>query len=179
MIDEPIDNVPVPQKRDAWIVGSVSIAAFLFALIGSLVIMLQHHDHLQQWSNFLGIAAGLSAIFQYFPQIYTTFKLGKVLSLSIMTMSMQVPGGFLFAFALWLKVGWGGWATWLVYCITASIQGVLFGMALRFEAADAKARKMARTEEDDITETDPLLANGDKNKKQPSVLYRSSGSGSS
>ena len=69
---------------------------------------------------------------QYVPQIYYTWKLGSIKSLSILTMLIQVPGAFLFAFSLWLRVGWEGWSTWLVYVVTGVLQGILLGLAISY-----------------------------------------------
>ncbi|GAB7346817.1 hypothetical protein MBLNU459_g1913t1 [Dothideomycetes sp. NU459] len=96
---------------------------------------------------------------QYIPQLWTTYKIGHVLSLSITTMIIQVPGAFLFAFSLWLRVGWQGWSTWLIYCVTGLLQGALLGMAIYFSIKD---RDIKGSDTDpageEPTENDPLLA---------------------
>ena len=47
-------------------------------------------------------------------------------------MSIQVPGAFLFAFSLWLRVGWEGWSTWLVYVVTGILQGGLLALGVTY-----------------------------------------------
>ena len=88
---------------------------------------------------------------QYLPQIYYTYRLGDVKSLSVVTMLIQVPGAFLFAFSLWQRVGWEGWSTWLVYIVTGILQGILLGMAISYYVAGKKrhARDDGGEEEDD------------------------------
>lgn len=104
------------------------------------------------WANVLGIIASILSTFQYLPQIWTTWTLGHVYSLSIPSMCIQVPGAYVFAFSLYLRVGMSGWSTWLVYCVTGALQGVLLGMAITF---DLRERHTANT--DESNESEPLL----------------------
>jgi uncharacterized protein with PQ loop repeat len=97
--------------------------------------------HTQGWANLLGTVSGVLAAIQYLPQIYYTFKIGDVKSLSIITMLIQVPGAFVFAFSLWLRVGWEGWSTWLVYVVTGILQGVLLGLAISYYLARRKNKR--------------------------------------
>lgn len=78
------------------------------------------------------MAAALAAI-QYFPQIYTTYTLGHVGSLSIPMMCIQTPGGYLFAGSLAARLGVEGWSTWGVYLVSATLQGCLLVMGIYFE----------------------------------------------
>jgi len=155
------NDVPIPKKRDAVIVGTTTLLALLFCGIGSLVFIFAIPQQLLAWANFLGIAASAMACVQYFPQIYTTWQLQRMLSLSVVTMLIQVPGAFLFAFSLFLRVGWQGWSSWLVYCVTGVCQGCLLGMAISFWVRD-KRRQDERVAAGDPsydrpTEEDPLL----------------------
>lgn len=135
----------------------------------------KNHARTQTWADFLGSVAGTLAAVQYVPQIYFTWKLKSVKSLSIVTMLIQVPGAFLFAFSLWLRVGWRGWSTWLVYIVTGVLQAVLLFLAVSYwlaarkegqngeeeESADGEA---VGTEERGVDERTALLANGNKNR---------------
>lgn len=79
-------------------------------------------------------------------------------------MAIQVPGGFLFAFALWLRLGTAGWSAWLVYVLTAFIQGVLLGMAISFILRDwrlVESGDGAHAPDGSAMETDPLLPSSD------------------
>lgn len=78
------------------------------------------------------MAASLAAI-QYLPQIWTTFTLKHVGSLSIPMMLIQTPGGFLFAGSLASRLGVEGWSTWGVYLVTGTLQGCLLGMGIYYE----------------------------------------------
>ena len=115
---------------------------------------------------------------QYVPQIYFTWELGDIKSLSVITMLIQVPGSFLFAFSLWLRVSWEGWSTWLVYLVTGSLQAILLGLAITyFFRARREARNLGDDEEDEhevdtdaedddrADERTALLSNGNEGSK--------------
>ncbi|KAG9664031.1 hypothetical protein KCU64_g949, partial [Aureobasidium melanogenum] len=151
----PPEHLPpdTPRKRDAVIVGVVSLLSLLLAGLISTLFLYRLPSHLLSWSNFLGILAAILSSIQYIPQLYTTWKAKQVLSLSIASMLIQVPGAFVFAFSLWLRVGWEGWSTWFVYCVTGVLQGALLVMAIMFYQKEKKEEHMER----EPTETDPLL----------------------
>ncbi|PSK42042.1 hypothetical protein B9Z65_3956 [Elsinoe australis] len=151
----------MPRPRDAVIVGASCLAALLFVGLGSLYFLVREKGMLLAWANFLGITASVLACVQYVPQIWTTWRLGKVLSLSIITMLIQVPGAFLFAFSLYLRVGPQGWSSWLVYCVTGLFQGCLLVMAIQFWIRDRNALRSQEEERgaaSESNERDPLLA---------------------
>jgi hypothetical protein len=85
------------------------------------------------WANFLGILSAILASIQYFPQIYTTFRLRAVGSLSIPMMCIQTPGSLIWASSLAARKGWAGWSIWGVLVVTACLQGTLLAMAIYFE----------------------------------------------
>ncbi|KAF4552419.1 PQ loop repeat-containing protein 7 [Elsinoe fawcettii] len=151
----------LPKPRDAIIVGATCLVALLVAGVGSLFFLVRAPSQLLGWANFLGVTASILASVQYIPQIWTTYKLGKVLSLSIVTMLIQVPGAFVFAFSLYLRVGGQGWSSWLVYCVTGLFQGILLAMAIRFWINDRASGQAsaAYTEDRAASERDPLLQN--------------------
>ncbi|KAF2218631.1 hypothetical protein BDZ85DRAFT_286136 [Elsinoe ampelina] len=151
-------DTALPKPRDAVIVGASCLLALLFAGIGSLFFLVRAPAQLLGWANFLGVTASILASIQYIPQIWTTYKLGKILSLSILTMIIQVPGAFVFAFSLYLRVGGQGWSSWLVYCVTGIFQAILLVMAVRFWIRDKAIESASLAPSADLpTERDPLL----------------------
>ncbi|KAK5712625.1 hypothetical protein LTR17_017878 [Elasticomyces elasticus] len=125
-----LTSTPPPKRRDAVIVAVTTTLALLTIGLTSLVLVAAYPHHTQNWANLLGIIAGLLSAVQYVPQIWYTYHLRDVKSLSVITMLIQVPGAFLFAFSLWQRVGWEGWSTWAVYIVTGFLQGVLLVMAI-------------------------------------------------
>ncbi|KAL1311836.1 hypothetical protein AAFC00_001911 [Neodothiora populina] len=159
--DEPHDP-DMPKKSSAVIVAATTLITFLTVIILSTVFLLNSRDLLYSWANTLGIMASILSIVQYVPQLWTTWKLKHVYSLSLLTMMIQVPGSFVFAFSLWLRVGWHGWSTWLVYCVTGTLQAALLLMAFYFSRTNKVVGEDDVDEREDgdgePTETDPLLS---------------------
>ncbi|KAK3709487.1 hypothetical protein LTR37_010860 [Vermiconidia calcicola] len=173
-------TAPPPKRRDALAVTTAILASLLATFLTSLAIIASSppkSTRPKTWADILGTIAGTLAAIQYIPQIYFTWKLKGLGSLSIVTMVIQVPGAFVFAFSLGLRVGWEGWSTWLVYVVTGILQGILLGMgityflAARARAKDGGARVDEGDEEDvegpaNVDERAALLANG-QNKTRP------------
>jgi uncharacterized protein with PQ loop repeat len=164
-----------PRRRDAVLVGSMILLALFTVGLTSLAMLAVYPHHTLGWANFLGSVAGTLAAIQYIPQIYFTFRRKDVGSLSIVTMIIQVPGAFLFAFSLWLRVGWGGWSTWLVYLVTGVLQAILFGLAVKYYF-EAKATSSVEDHEEDmqpdseneqVDERTALLNGSQRSKRRP------------
>ena len=174
-----------PKRRDAVTVGSLILLSVFIVGLASIAMVATEgsgpsHARTQTWADFLGTVAGTLAAIQYVPQIYFTWRLKDVKSLSIVTMIIQVPGAFLFAFSLWLRVGWRGWSTWLVYVVTGILQGILLFLAVTYFLAARQQRLQegqdinSDVEEDEraaaagatagADERTALLANGNKTK---------------
>ena len=95
----------------------------------------------QTWADVLGILATLLASIQYFPQIYTTYRLKRVGSLSIPMMCIQTPGSFVWAASLAARLGAEGWSAWGVYLVTGCLQGSLLAMGSYFEISRRRQEK--------------------------------------
>lgn len=132
---------PSNSRRDPLIVGaSVFIAVFVVAIV-SIATVSTFPGQTQLWADILGTISGGLAAVQYLPQIYHTWAMKDMKSLSVTTLSVQAPGSFLFALSLALRVGAEGWSTWMVYCVTGLLQFVLLGMAINFELRDRRERQ--------------------------------------
>ncbi|RMY39015.1 hypothetical protein D0866_02204 [Hortaea werneckii] len=94
-------SAPQPSRRNAVLVGSTTLFAVLTVGIISTALVFAWPHHTQFWANTLGSIAGVLSAIQYLPQIWYTWRLGDVKSLSYITMFIQVPGAFVFAFSLW------------------------------------------------------------------------------
>lgn len=132
--DEELDRDPdKPSWRTALIVGGVCLVHGFFVVFISASLAFGAPSRLGDWADFLGIMAATCAAIQYFPQIWTTYKLKHAGSLSILMMTIQTPGGFVFAASLAARLGWRGWSSWGVYVLTAIMQGILLSMAIKYE----------------------------------------------
>ncbi|MCJ1313349.1 hypothetical protein MMC25_007027 [Agyrium rufum] len=121
-----------PSTRTAVSVTAVCIGNTLLTFIVSLLVIYLAPSSLQAYANALGIAGTLLACAQYFPQIWTTWRLQSVGSLSIPMMCMQTPGSFVFAASLAANLGWSGWSSWGLFVFTGVLQGVVLVMGLTF-----------------------------------------------
>jgi drug/metabolite transporter (DMT)-like permease len=132
-------------------VVAISVLHAVVIFILSLYFVLRRPNNLQGWANFLGIFATVLSSIQYFPQIYTTYMLKRVGSLSIPMMCIQTPGSFVWAASLATRLGKEGWSAWGVYMVTGCLQGTLLVMAIYFELKARKSPKDQRDDADDQT----------------------------
>jgi uncharacterized protein with PQ loop repeat len=134
-----------PKWQTAVMVGTACLVHGLLVIIITGIVAIALPSKLSLWANLLGImAAGLAAV-QYIPQIWTTYHLRHVGSLSIPMMCMQTPGGFVFAASLFGRLGLEGWSTWGIYILTALMQGTLLVMAVYFEYKAAPGAESSAT----------------------------------
>jgi uncharacterized protein with PQ loop repeat len=140
--EHPSDAPPPPSWKDALTVVLISVFHFVVVVILSAVFLLWYPRALQSWATILGLCAAILACVQYLPQLWTTWRLQHVMSLSIPMMCIQTPGSFVFAASLAIRLGSGGWSAWGVYIVTGLLQGCLLFMGIRFELRDRKKRKL-------------------------------------
>jgi hypothetical protein len=142
-----------PTLRTALVVTGLCILHAITIVILSLYFIFARPQNLQGWANFLGIFATVLASIQYFPQIYTTFTLKRVGSLSIPMMLIQTPGSFVWAASLAARVGKEGWSTWGVYLVTGCLQGTLLVMGIIYELRERRREQAGETPiEDDVVD---------------------------
>ena len=137
----PARDPEAPSWRTALFVAATSVVHAIVIFILSMYFILARPNHLQGWANFLGIFSTVLASIQYLPQIYTTFMLKRVGSLSIPMMCIQTPGSFVWAASLAARLGKEGWSAWGVYVVTGCLQGTLLVMGVYFEWQAMKREK--------------------------------------
>lgn len=127
--------------RLALSVTLVCLLHLFLTILVSVMVLYFAPAHLSTLAAILGILATILAAIQYLPQIYTTWRLQKVGSLSIPMMCIQTPGSFVWVASLAARLGWAGWSTWGIYAATGCLQGVLLVMAIGFEIREWRKRK--------------------------------------
>ncbi|EEH44248.1 uncharacterized protein PADG_00537 [Paracoccidioides brasiliensis Pb18] len=146
-------STTTPSFRIALIVGAICVIQTITTAIVGITVVVAHPDQRQFCANVFGIIAAVLSSIQYFPQIYTTFNLRRIGSLSIPTMCIQTPGSLVWAASLAARLGTEGWSSWGVYVVTALLQGTLLVMGIYFEYIQpSKADSDITTEE--ILETE-------------------------
>lgn len=139
-----------PSYRSAIIVVLICILyTVALAIASTYIILTQPPSIAWKFADGLGITATALASIQYFPQIYTTYKLKSLGSLSIPMMCVQTPGGYLWAASLAARLGWEGWSAWILYVFISTLQGVVLGMGLWF-----KWKKRGQVDDDEDEEED-------------------------
>ena len=132
MPEEELGGEP-PRWQTALLVASLTLLHGLAVIVVTAILATVAPDTLSLWAQVLGVMAALLAAVQYFPQIWTTYHLKHVGSLSIPMMCIQTPGGLLFAGSLFARLGWGGWSSWGIFLLTAMMQGILLYLAIYYE----------------------------------------------
>ena len=128
-----------PSFGTAIIITVICVIHAVITFVLSALIIYSFPDQLQPWASFLGVLATVIASIQYFPQIYTTWRLKTVGSLSIPMMCIQTPGSFVFAGSLAARLGWMGWSTWGLFLWTGVLQGSLLVMSIWLESGGKKS----------------------------------------
>lgn len=133
---------PIPRHTSlSW---NLSVAVSMIALVHLVTFTAVSLSFLRRsatrekailWANWLGGSAMILSGLQYLPQIYTTFRRGTVGSLSILTLSLQAPGSFVFAYSISQRPGIR-WSSWVLFVVTGCLQAVLVGICLYFQARD-------------------------------------------
>lgn len=140
--EEELAASPPPKPQVALMVGSLCLLHAVAVIAVTGVISIVDPDMLGYWANLLGVMAAALAAVQYVPQIWTTYHLKHVGSLSIPMMCIQTPGGFLFAASLFARFGWPGWSTWGIYLLTASMQGIVLFLGIYYEVLARRNGKL-------------------------------------
>jgi hypothetical protein len=127
-----------PRWQTALLVAVVTLVHALVVVIVTAILEYVAPERLDIWAPILGMMGAALAAVQYIPQIWTTYHLKHVGSLSIPMMCIQTPGGFLFAASLMARLGWGGWSSWGIFLMTATMQGILLSLAIYYEVQSHK-----------------------------------------
>lgn len=114
----------------------------------NLWLTTRHPEALQWYANGLGLAATILAVLQYLPQMWTTYRLKTVGSLSIPMMLIQTPGSYVWAASLAVRLGWAGWSIWGLYIMTGTLQGVILVMGIVFELRNRRERRRLEEEQE-------------------------------
>ncbi|CZT45536.1 related to PQ loop repeat protein [Rhynchosporium secalis] len=163
------DSEKLYTWRTAVIVALLCLLHGLLVITVSAAFIISRPHHLGTWANSLGIMATVLAGIQYLPQIWMTWRLGHVGSLSIPMMLIQTPGSFVWSASLAARLGVEGWSTWGVFLVTGCLQGCLLVMGICFEI---KARRERGTEVEGTnvqasTETDDEGGTAVENGSEP------------
>ncbi|KAL8769495.1 MAG: hypothetical protein Q9209_004556 [Squamulea sp. 1 TL-2023] len=155
----------VPSYRTALLVVGICIVHIFLTVIVHLIFIYRFPSLLKSCAEFFGIAGTVLAAIQFLPQIYTTWRLQAVGSLSIPMMCIQTPGSFVWVGSLAGRLGVAGWSTWGIYLVTGVLQGILLVMAIAFEVRDRREKK--EIDSDGTGKINQPMRNGDGAAEEP------------
>ena len=118
------------RRRQADLVLHASNSFALFIFVISAIILNQYSWASQIWADILGVCLALGAVFQWAPQIGTTWRLGHLGSLSPIGLCFQAPYTWIFGISMIVRVGLQGWSAWIIYVLVGTMQVVLIGFAI-------------------------------------------------
>ncbi|KAK6515851.1 hypothetical protein TWF281_004442 [Arthrobotrys megalospora] len=124
------------RASKAWFVLLFVFAWALIILLVSAVILHRFPWYAQSWADFLGVLVAALACTQWLPQVFTTWHLGHLGSLSVAMLALSTPSTWIFGFSLISRVGFAGWSAWIVYVLVGTMQLILIGTAILFAIRD-------------------------------------------
>lgn len=127
-----------PSYRLAIIITMICVVHIFLTILICIFVIWLAPSYLFPLAAALGVTGTVLAAIQYLPQIYTTWRLQKVGSLSIPMMCIQTPGSFVWVASLAGRLGWEGWSTWGIFLVTGCLQGCLLIMAISYEIRERK-----------------------------------------
>ncbi|KAI5961265.1 uncharacterized protein KGF55_004190 [Candida pseudojiufengensis] len=147
------------EYKKIVIVGKIVLAHGIISFI-EVIVGYTHTNYLYSIANVNGLLSAALTIIKYVPQIHTTYTLKHPGTLSIGMMSIQTPGGFVFASTLIFTKG-SHWSSWVSYLVAACLQGVLLLLCIYYEYIKPKydyeplpdeleGQQIARIEEENL-----------------------------
>jgi hypothetical protein len=121
------------RAKSAWIVLIVVCTFAFVILVVSAVILRRFPWVAQVWADVLGILVALLACVQWLPQVYTTYTLGHLGSLSLASLTLSAPYTWIFGVSMMIREGLDGWSVWVVYILVGVMQLVLISMGISYE----------------------------------------------
>ena len=133
----------------------VSVFVIGFSVIGAVLSYVPGAGDKTLFAIALGAMAGVTNMVQWVPQIFSTLRSGHVGSLSMIMLTLQVPGG-LAVVIFNTVVSPSSITTWGPFVLSAAQQLILLVICIVFSVRDWRAR---RREAPEAEETAALLVN--------------------
>lgn len=107
----------------------------LLSLIITVMMLYDQIEYVLTWSYILGISTLIMFSLHYAPQIWETFRLKRVGSLSLVTLSIMCPGTFVWTYFL-ANGSNASPSIWIPYLTVGIMQAVLLAIGIRYEIRD-------------------------------------------
>ncbi|KAI0136156.1 hypothetical protein BJ170DRAFT_600541 [Xylariales sp. AK1849] len=124
-------------RRALFVLVAVCVFAMTVLLV-SAIILSRFPWYAEDWADILGIAVAALACAQWVPQIRTTWRLGDLGSLSLVSLCLSAPYTWIFGTNMIIRVGLKGWSAWIVYLLVGMMQLVLIVTGIFFLIRDRR-----------------------------------------
>lgn len=145
--EEEVDTfaVQMQRKRTKFLTRTGLVIGFLLLILNvvlaGLLNTVAEAADVAYWVGFsMGIAGAICVVVQWGPQIWLTWKLQEVGSLSIVMLCLQLPGDLVLVYVL-AVVQKTNWTTILAYAVTAVEFAILLAMCIWFTVRDRVRRQ--------------------------------------
>ncbi|KAF8341215.1 uncharacterized protein EI90DRAFT_3278902 [Cantharellus anzutake] len=134
---KPYRSTTAEWKLAVTLFCIVAFHVTLCAVVTALLVKNSESSTFMIWTTFLGLSSALCSAFQFIPQIYKTWRLKLVGSLSIVTMCIQSPGAAVMCLSIAIRPG-TNWTSWLTYAAAGCLQSILLTMCLIWKQRQAR-----------------------------------------
>lgn len=101
----------------------------LLSFISIILLIKKQQIYIQYFAATLGFLTMIVSLVQYLPQIFLTFKDKRVGALSIISLSIQAPGSYIFVWSLANTPGTNV-STWITFLVSGTLQSVLLALCI-------------------------------------------------
>ena len=127
-------NSPNEPAHDYKMIYRYYLFFVIYVIVNFIACICVVHAPGQQhgrnaYADVSGIVSLIFQIVQYFPQLWTTYRIREPGTLSIPSMIIQVPGTFYWAYSLYDEAN-SKWSSYLPFFAAASLQGILLLMCI-------------------------------------------------
>ncbi|KAJ3426040.1 pq loop repeat protein [Anaeramoeba flamelloides] len=118
-------------------------------------------------AQILGVVSGIIVLFQWIPQIYSTYKFKGAGSVSVITLAVQAPGGFI-NLAFMIFISKEKFSTWFSFFVNTIQVIILLTMIIYYHLKSKIKKKNKKKDSIDLTENEPLISNKNINNNDDS-----------
>ncbi|GMM51264.1 hypothetical protein DASB73_022220 [Starmerella bacillaris] len=136
-----------PGVNGEHILKSSKLVLLFDVVISILVLLIRDPNHCETFAMLMGLTALSTGLIQYFPQIITTYKLKHVGSLSVVSLLIQMPGGYIWCLSLAFSKD-SRWTTWIPLFAASTSQAILLILALSFMYKNRSSKDKQYDDED-------------------------------
>ncbi|KAJ3429787.1 pq loop repeat protein [Anaeramoeba flamelloides] len=147
-------------KLYAFMYALIVLGVVVVALIATVSISIQGPCSViaRTLAQILGVVSGIIVLFQWIPQIYSTYRFKGAGSVSVITLAVQAPGGFINV-AFMIFISKEKFSTWFSFFVNTIQVIILFTMIIYYHLKSKIKIKNKKKYSIDLKENEPLISN--------------------